>query len=262
LAENLLVRSLRDNPLAGLVWTLVRTDFKARYHGGPTGFLWALLKPLAMFLILLAVFSFLFLQERNYTLDLIVGLLLWDFFAESTKVGLMSLHSKGYLINKARFPRWIVVVTSASNAVITLFLSCVVVGLFLAIFHGMPSLVGIALFIGYMILYALFVTGLSLGLSVLFLRYRDLNQIWDVVLQAGFFAAPIVYPLRILPERFHAYLYLFPVTSVVQFSRAVLVEGTIPSLTGHLLLLTITALSLIGGTLIFRRGIRAAVEEA
>jgi lipopolysaccharide transport system permease protein len=258
----MLLRWVRNSSLAGLVWTLVRTDFKARYHGGPVGFLWALLKPLAILLILLAVFSYLFLQDRNYTINLILGLILWDFFADSTKVGLLSLQSKGFLITKARFPRWIVVVTSASNAVITLIVSCAVVGLFITISRGLPSPLAIVLFVGYMMLYALFVTGLSMGLSVLFLRYRDLNQIWDVVLQAGFFAAPIVYPMRILPERFHRYLYLFPVTSVVQFARAVLVEGTIPSATGHLLLLALTVVSLGGGILVFRQGIRAAVEQA
>src|SRR5262249_28142754 len=70
---------------AGLVWTLVRTDFKARYHGSLGGFVWALLKPLSMFVVLMAVFSFLFASNPSYKLDLIVGLFLWDFFAEATK---------------------------------------------------------------------------------------------------------------------------------------------------------------------------------
>src|SRR5262245_35244478 len=73
---------------AGLVWTLVRTDFKARYHGSMAGFAWALLKPLTMFGVLMGVFSFLFASNPNYKLDLIVGLFLWDFFAEATKTGL------------------------------------------------------------------------------------------------------------------------------------------------------------------------------
>ena len=60
---------------------------------------------------------------------------------------------------------------------------------------------------------------------MLFLRYRDLNQVWDVVLQAGFFIAPIIYPLDILPERFHFYLYVWPPTPVIEFSRAALVAG-------------------------------------
>ena len=70
---------------AGLVWTLVRTDFKARYHGTLSGFVWALLKPLAMFLVLEAVFSFIFSADAHYRSNLIVGLFLWDFFAEGTQ---------------------------------------------------------------------------------------------------------------------------------------------------------------------------------
>ena len=84
----------REGSLGGLLWTLVRTDFKARYHGTPTGFAWALLKPVTMFLVLMGVFSFVFAADPNYKLNLIVGLFLWDFFAESTKVGLGSLQDR------------------------------------------------------------------------------------------------------------------------------------------------------------------------
>src|ERR1041384_157402 len=106
------VRSVRPFSRAGLIWTLVRTDFKARYHGTLGGFIWALLKPMAMFMVLMAVFSFLFAKDPVYKLNLIVGLFLWDFFAEGTKTGLASLQARGYLLTKARVPSWILVVTS------------------------------------------------------------------------------------------------------------------------------------------------------
>ena len=77
------------------------------------------------------------------------------------------------------------------------------------------------------------VIGFSLASSVLFLRYRDLNQVWDVVTQAGFFLAPIMYPLGIIPERFHFYLYLWPPTPIIEFSRAVLVARRLPTPTAH-----------------------------
>src|SRR5262245_34178771 len=93
-----------------LLWTLVRTDFKSRYHVSIGGYIWALLKPLAMFLVLLGVFSFVFHDDPHYRLNLIVGLFLYDFFADATKTSLISLHTKGYLITKARFPSWIIVV--------------------------------------------------------------------------------------------------------------------------------------------------------
>src|SRR5215831_20062298 len=91
-------RASADASIWGLVWTLVRTDFKARYHGTPSGFLWALLKPLTMFAVLTAVFSLVFQREPHYKLDLLIGLFLWEFFAEGTKVGLTALHSRGFLL--------------------------------------------------------------------------------------------------------------------------------------------------------------------
>jgi ABC-type polysaccharide/polyol phosphate export permease len=236
---------------AGLVWTLIRTDFKTRYHGTVGGFLWALLKPLTMFLVLLAVFSYVFASERQYKLDLIIGLFLYEFFQESTKAGLLSIRAKGYLLTKAPFPSWIVVVTSASNAVITLALFSLVLVTFLAATGRPPSPAGILLYTVYQLLFFAIVAGFSLAASVLFMRYRDLNQVWEVVTHAGFFVAPIIYPLGILPERVHAYLYLWPPTPVILFSRSVLLDGRIPSLLAHALLVGEAAVVLCAGAWIY-----------
>lgn len=246
---------------AGLVWTLIRTDFKTRYHGTIGGFVWALLKPLTMFLVLLAVFSYAFANDPQYKLDLIIGLFLYEFFQESTKAGLLSIRAKGYLLTRARFPSWIVVVTSASNAVITLALFSVVLIVFLAVTGRPPSPAAVALYVLYQLQFFAIVAGFSLAASVLFMRYRDLNQVWEVVTQAGFFIAPIVYPLGILPEKVHAYLYAWPPTPVILFSRSVLVDGRIPSPLAHALLFVETAVILGAGLLIYRaRASRVAQE--
>jgi len=238
---------------AGLIWTLVRTDFKARYHGTLGGFVWALGKPLTMFVVLMAVFSFLFAQKPTYKLDLIVGLFLWDFFADGTKTGLMSLAAKGYLLTKARVPPWILVVTSVSNALITLIVFSVVITVFLLAAGRPPSPAALVAFAGYACALLAIVIGFSLASSVLFLRYHDLNQVWDVVVSAGFFLAPIIYPLDILPERFHFYLYIWPPTPVIEFSRSALVRGILPTPTGHLYLAFDAAVCLAAGILIFVR---------
>jgi len=246
--------------LAGLIWTLVRTDFKTRYHGTIQGFAWALLKPLTMFLVLMGVFSFIFASESTYRLNLIIGLFLWDFFAQGTTVGLVSLQTKGYLLSKAKFPSWIIVVTSISNGLITLGVFWSIILVMLTASGHAPSLLAMALFLWYLLHFVAIVIGFSLATSVLFLRYRDLNQVWEVVLQAGFFVAPIIYPLSILPERFHKYLYLWPPTPVIQFARAVLVTGTPPTLTAHLFLTIETAVVLSLGVLIFRHYAPRAAE--
>lgn len=236
----------------GLVWTLVRTDFKSRYHGTLGGFVWALGKPLAMFVVLMSVFSFLFASKPTYRLDLIVGLFLWDFFAEGTKTGLTSLHAKGFLLTKSRVPPWILVVTSMSNAAITLGVFSVVITIFLAAVGRPPGAAALVAFAAYCAALIAIVSGFSLASSVLFLRYRDLNQVWDVVVQAGFFLAPIIYPLEILPERFHFFLFIWPPTPVIEFSRATLVRGVFPTATAHLYLALDAAACLAAGVAIFR----------
>jgi lipopolysaccharide transport system permease protein len=237
---------------AGLIWTLIRTDFKARYHGTFGGFVWALLKPICMFLVLMSVFSLLFASNPTYKLDLIVALFLWDFFAEGTRTGLTSLHAKGFLLTKARCPSWILVVTSIANAFITLVVFCGVIVAFLVATGHPPSAGALVAFGGYCVALVAIVVGFSLASSVLFLRYRDLNQVWDVAVQAGFFVAPVIYPLGILPERFHKYLYVWPPTPVIEFSRTVLVKGALPTLTAHAYLAADALLCLAVGVALFR----------
>jgi ABC-type polysaccharide/polyol phosphate export permease len=237
---------------AGLVWTLVRTDFKVRYHGTLGGFVWALLKPVALFVVLMSVFSFAFRTDPNYKLNLIIGLFIWDFFAEGTKVGLISLATKGYLLTKTSFPRWIPVVTSISNPAITLGVFVVAILATTAV-TGHLRLWAIPLLLLYLLQLALIVMGFSLATSALFLRYRDLNQVWEVMLQAGFFVAPIIYPLDIIPERLHYLLYGWPPTPVIQFARSVLVHGEVPSLRAHAMLAAAALASVVCGVVIFRR---------
>jgi lipopolysaccharide transport system permease protein len=159
-----------------------------------------------------------------------------------------------------RFPSWVVVVASVANALLTLLVFAVVVVAFLIASGHSPTPLAIGLFAFYVVHLLAIVVGFSLAGSVLFLRYRDLNQVWDVVLQAGFFLAPVVYPLGILPERFHLWLYLWPPTPVIQFSRQVLVAGSTPSARGHLLLTAGTAAILAAGVLVFRRHAPRAAE--
>lgn len=246
-------RGPRAAQLAGLVWTLVRTDFKTRYHGTIGGYLWALLKPVTMFIVLYAVFSFVFASDPAYKLNLLIGLFLYEFFSEATKSGLLSLRAKGFLLTKAKFPAWILVVVSASNAVITLGLFSLA---FLVVLWLQGRLAGphvLGLYGLYQALFLVIVTGFSLAASVLFMRFRDLNQIWDVVTHAGFFVAPIIYPLEILPERVHIALYLWPPTPVMMFSRSVLVQGVVPSGLAHLYLGIEAAVVLGFGILVYQR---------
>lgn len=244
----------------GLVWTLIRTDFKARYHGTASGFLWALLKPAAMFAVLVTVFSLVFRSEPTYKLDLIIGLFLFDFFTDATKTGMTALSSKGFLLTKARLPRFILVLTSLANALLTMTVFAVVVVAYQTFAGRAPSPGALLGFGAYLVSLALIAIGISLGTSVLFLRYRDLNQVWDMVTQAGFFVAPIIYPLGVIPERFHLWLFLWPPTPIIEFSRAAIVDGVLPTTRAHLCLGLLVTVCLLVGAVIYRRYAPRAVE--
>jgi len=244
----------------GLVWTLVRTDFKVRYHGTMGGFIWALLKPLTMFGVLMWVFSFIFRADPNYRLNLIIGLCLWDFFSDGTKIGLSSLAAKAFLLTKTRFPKWILVVTSISNPLITLTVLLVAIVITSALRGRLPGVWAVGLVALYVVALCLIVVGFSLATSALFLRYRDLNQVWELLLQAGFFVAPVVYPLDILPESVHFYVYCWPPTAVIQFIRSILVLGIVPSARAHAMLAAAALLSLGAGSLLFKRFSPRSVE--
>lgn len=239
--------------LPGLIWTLIRTDFKTRYHGTLGGYLWALVKPLTMFAVLYAVFSVIFSMDPNYNLNLIIGLFLWDFFSEATKTGFLSLQAKTFLLTKTKFSAWIVVLTSASNALITVSIFSVAVCAYISIFQRSLSLLEISCFGLYIFLFLIIIIGISLAGSVLFLRYRDINQIWELLMQVGFFFTPIIYPLDIVPHKFHFYLYMWLPTAVIQFSRSVLVKGEIPTITGHLLLLGSALVVFFAGAALYCR---------
>src|SRR5262245_5839648 len=238
---------------AGALWTLVRTDFKVRYHGTAMGFVWAMLKPLAMFVVLMSVFTFVFPSHDDYALRLVLGLFLYDYFQEATKTGLVSLHAKGYLIGRSHFPRWLLVIASTANPLLVVATASVAILACLALAGRTPAPAALALYLLYVLLFSAIVVAFALASSVLFVRYRDLNQVWDVIVQAGLFVAPIIYPIDVLPERFHRLVYLWPPSSVIQFSRAVLIEGATPTPRAQLLLVLATATSLAVGIAIYRR---------
>ena len=245
-----------------MIWTLIRTDFKVRYHGTVGGFVWALLKPVSMFVVLLGVFSLIFIPtDPHYRINLILGLFLWEFFADGTKVGLVSLFAKGYLLTKTRFPRWIVAATSVANSLVNLLVFTVALLLYLGLTGRLPSPVRLLLFFTYEIEMLIIVLGFSLATSVLYLRYRDLTHLWDAISQAGFFVAPIVFPMAMIPEQYRPYLYLWPPTPVIEFSRQVLIEGTIPTAKANLVLLGVSLSILMFGILVFRQQAPRAAEH-
>src|SRR5262245_63740942 len=115
-----------------------------------------------MFVVLMSVFTFVFPSKADYALNLVLGLFLYDYFQESTKAGLVSLHAKGYLIGRSRFPRWLLVLASIANPLIVIATASLAIVACLAAMGRSPGPLAIALYGLYVFLFAVIVIGFSL----------------------------------------------------------------------------------------------------
>lgn len=207
---------------------MVSTDFKVRYQGSVLGYLWSLLKPLLFFAILYVVFTYIIPLGKgveHFPIYLLLGVIMWNFFVETTTLGASSVVARGDLIRKISIPRYLVVVSSSISALINLGFSMVVVIIFALISGIMPTLQWLWLIPILLELYV-FALGVSFLLSALYVKYRDITYIWEIFLQAGFYATPIVYPLMMVSSQYQKYFFLNPMTQIIQDARFVMVTPT------------------------------------
>ena len=216
-----------------LLSELVRTDFKLRYQGSVLGYAWSLLRPLLMFVILYVVFVK-FLKIGNgvphYPIYLLLGIVLWNFFVEMTMQSTTAIVGRGDLIRKIRIPRWLIVFSTSIAALINLGLNLVVVGVFMIITH-VPALDTLPLLIPSLVEIYIFALGVSLFLSALFVKFRDVSYVWEVFLQAGFYITPILYPLsRITNVHLQKLIMLNPMAQAIQDIRYSIVTHSSPTI--------------------------------
>lgn len=253
-----------------LVKELAITDFKIKYQGSLLGYAWSLAKPLAMFGVLYLVFT-VFVKIgstiQHYALYLLLGIVMWTYFTDLTNNAMHSVADKGEMMRKVYFPRITIILATSISATITLFLNLLVVFVFLFVARIFPGL-EFLLFILVLFEYFIFCLGISLLISAIFVKYRDVSHIWEVVLQLIFYASAIIYPLTIVPLRFQKLIIMSPVTQIIQDSRYLLVtkeSATATSVLGFPLLLipyAIPFILLIIGYLYFNRSAKNFAEEA
>lgn len=211
-----------------LVLRLARTDFKLRYHGSVLGYVWAILKPLLLFTILNFVFSSVFNFKNSgtplYSLELITGLLVFQFFSEGTTAGMNALLSKAQLVTKIYVPRWTLIVSSTMNSLFVFGVNLLVLVIFFIAYGVVPSVAGILMFLVYIILLYILILSFSFIAAPLLVRFRDLSMIWEVLLSVIMYAAPIVYPLSIVPENIQRILLFNPVGFIIHFSKQGLIS--------------------------------------
>jgi ABC-2 type transport system permease protein len=211
-----------------LLAELVRTEFKLRYQDSVLGFFWSLLKPLLMFAILYFVFGHLLKigsSIEHYAVYLLLGIVLWNFFAEATSQGLSAIVARGDLIRKVNFPKYIVVISGTISALINLSINLVVIAVFM-IFNGVDLLPTAPLFILPIISLYILSLAIAFFLAAANVKYRDIGHIWDILIQAAFYATPVLYPISLVLAQSNyigSLLMLSPVAQAIQDARYFLI---------------------------------------
>lgn len=214
---------------------MISTDFKVRYQGSALGYVWSLLRPLLMFGVLYVVFVYIFnLNEgvEHLGVYLLLGIVLWNFFVETTMIGMSSVVARGDLIRKISIPRYLVVISSSMSAFINLALNLLVVVGFALIDGIRPDWSWLLAPVLIIELFALS-TAAAFFLAALFVRFRDVTYIWEVATQAGFYGTPILYAMTTTSKSFEflslklqQLLLLNPMAQIIQDFRYVLVTKT------------------------------------
>ncbi len=211
-----------------LLKELVKTDFKLRYKGSALGMAWSVLKPLMLFAIMYVVFvHFLRFGEGipHFPVSLLMATVLWSFFTEATGQGMRSIVDRGDLLRKINFPKYIIVISATVSSLINLVINMGVVVVF-AIINGVDFRWSVLLVPILVIELYAFALALAFLLSALYVKFRDVQHIWDVLMQGAYFATPIIYPITMIigvsPVAAQM-LMLSPMAQIIQDARYLVV---------------------------------------
>ncbi len=212
-----------------LIWSLVVRELKARYRGSMLGFFWSFLNPLLLISVYTVVFSvYLRFNMENYVVHLMSGLLPWIWFSSSLLEASGSILAGGSLIKKILFPAevlpLVVVISNAINFLLSLPILLVFV-----FFFDIPIGLSILSLPLVMLIQFVFMAGLAFMLSALCVRYRDIQHLLGNFLTLWFFATPIIYPLKQIPEKFQFTVRLNPVAPLIFAYQDIFYYNRLPS---------------------------------
>jgi ABC-2 type transport system permease protein len=221
-------RTMRQH--AHVLYVTAKAEYKLKYAGSLLGYVWSVLKPLALFTMLYLVFGHVFKLGKispYYAVALLIGIVCFSFFADATSLGMSSLVSRESLLRKLSFPRVIIPTSVTLTSVMTFAVNSVVVMAFVA-WKGITPQANWVLIIPLVLELYMFTLGVALILSTLFVRFRDIGQIWELALQLLFYASPIIYPVGYLPPYLQKLAFLNPFAQVLQDLRAIILYPDLP----------------------------------
>jgi ABC-2 type transport system permease protein len=238
---------------------LSRTDFKLKYAGSVLGYVWSLAKPLLYFGVLWVVFGNLFRSQiPKFPIYLILGIVLWTFVSDAITAALPSVVSRASILRRIAFPPIVIPVAATVTALMTFLLNLLVVVVFLGANRIVPKPSWLLLVPLFLELY-LFVLGLGLAAAALYVRFRDVRHIWDVLSSILFFSAPVMYPVKILPMWIRPVVGCNPFVQILEDVRRLILgpDAHAIKLLGHhgnhLAPLAVVVVLLATGTWLYQR---------
>jgi ABC-2 type transport system permease protein len=226
-----------------LTYNIARNEFKLKFFGSFLGYLWQVMNPLLLFGVLYVFFVVISKvggghqpDERFYGVQLLGSIVLFSFFGEATSGAVRSVVDRENLVRKIQFPRLVIPLAITLLSFFNLTMNLIVVFIFALISGVNPMLSWLELPL-ILVLLAIFSTGLSMLLSALFVRFRDIKPIWEVISQIIFYSSPVIIPLEKVrkellvvhhdPLLYHIYMLNPLVTVFQQFRHSMVNHATI-----------------------------------
>ena len=236
-----------------LLTELVSRDIKVKYRRSFLGYIWSILNPLLMMIVIATVFSYMFRFDiENYPVYLLTGQLIYNFFSEATSMSMNSIISGESLIKKVYLPKYIFPLSRTFSCFVNLLFSLAALVLILILTKTQitPVIFLFPLPLFYVLLISI---GFGLVLSVLAVFFRDIVHLYGVFLTALMYLTPIFYPISALPEQVAWWIRLNPLYHIIQMFREIVLYGYFPSLGENLICLAWGIGSILIGLIIFKK---------
>ena len=217
---------------AALVWTIAVSQFKLKFYGSALGYLWQLMRPLLMFGVLYMFFTQIlrFPEVQYYPVVLLQGIVVFTFLSEATVGSVGSLVENEILVRKIQFPRLAVPFAIVLAALFNLLINYVVVLVFLIIQGGSPMWSWLYEFPILLVLLVILATAISTLLSALFVRYRDIRPIWEVLLQTIYFISLVLIPVEAITNTtLRKLLLINPFACLIEQLRHAVISASAPT---------------------------------
>lgn len=213
-----------------LLYLIAAFEFKRTYFGTALGYVWSLARPLITFAVLLAVFTQIFRigsQVPHYPVLLLFNIVLFTFFQEATTTAVESIVNQESVVRKTQFPRLVIPLAVVLTSAFNLGLNLIVVLVFMLSF-GVGPMWSWLLFPVFLALLFVFTTAVSMIVSSLNPRFRDIGIIWSVLSTVLFYATPVLYPVESVDSPLRDFLALNPLTPLFALARTWMIDPTAP----------------------------------